>query len=318
MIFAKTQKKEDPRSLFKASLLGLAIGDALGAPVEFMPPGTFEPVTGFRSGGRFNLDPGQWTDDTSMALCLAESLIECKDFDPKDQMDSYLKWVKNGYLSSTGYCFDIGQTCSRALADYRFTGEPFSGPTHERSAGNGSLMRLAPIPLFYCSDPEKAIYYAGESSRTTHGGKEAIDACRYYCGLIVGALQGKSKEELLSPLYCPIDGLWEREPLAPKIEEVAKGSYKQKEPPDIVGSGYVVKSMEAALWAFYKTDCFRDGALLAVNLGNDADTTGAIYGQLAGAFYGLEGIPEEWSNGLYAMDMILSYADRLFKASISH
>ena len=159
----------DLRTLrFQAPFLGLAIGDALGAPVEFMPPGTFEPVKGFRSGGRFNLDPGQWTDDTSMALCLAESLIECNGFDPKDQMDRYLKWVKDGYLSSTGYCFDIGQTCSRALANYRFTGDPFSGPTHERSAGNGSLMRLAPIPLFYFNDPEKAIYYAGESSRTTH------------------------------------------------------------------------------------------------------------------------------------------------------
>ena len=301
---------------YRASLLGLAIGDALGAPVEFMPPGTFEPVTSFRSGGRFNLDPGHWTDDTSMALCLAESLIECNGFDPKDQMDRYLKWVKDGYMSSTGYCFDIGQTCSRALANYRFTGDPFSGPTHERSAGNGSLMRLVPIPLFYFNDPEKAIYFAGESSRTTHGAPEAIDACRYYCGLITGALQGVSKEDLLSPLYCPVPHMWEKEALAPRIEKMARGSYKQKELTEIVGSGYVVRSMEAALWAFYTTDRFRDGALLAVNLGNDADTTGAIYGQLAGAFYGLEGIPEEWINGVYARDMILSYAEKLFKASI--
>lgn len=300
---------------YQASLLGLAICDALGAPVEFKSPGTFEPVTGFRSGGSFDLEPGQWTDDTSMALCLAESLIECNGFAPEDQMDRYLRWLNEGYLSSTGVCFDIGNTCRQALREYEQRGEPFSGPTHERSAGNGSLMRLAPIPLFYSSDPEKAIYYAGESSRTTHGAVEAIDACRYYGGLIAGALGEVAKEELLSSLYSPIPGLWEREFLAPNIEEVARGSYKQKEPPEIVGSGYVVRSMEAALWAFYKTDSFRYGALLAVNLGNDADTTGAIYGQLAGAYYGLEGIPQEWINGLYARDMIISYADRLFASS---
>lgn len=310
-------KRNTLKSKYQASILGLAIGDALGAAVEFMPPGTFEPVTGFRSGGRFKLDPGQWTDDTSMALCLAESLIECKGFDPEDQMGLYLRWLKDGYLSSTDYCFDIGTTCYRALTDYRFTGEPFSGPTHERSAGNGSLMRLAPIPLFYFNDPEQAIYYACESSRTTHGAMEAIDACQYYAGLIIGALQGQPKEALLSSLYCPLPGLWESDPLAPAIEEVGKGSYKEKEPPEIVGSGYVVKSVEAALWAFYNADSFRDGALLAVNLGNDADTTGAIYGQLAGAFYGMEGIPEEWIAGVYGKDIILSYADRLLEASIA-
>ena len=301
----------------RGCLLGLAIGDALGASVEFMPPGTFEPLTGFRRGGRFNLDPGQWTDDTSMALCLAESLIECKGFDPKDQMDRYMKWLKDGYLSSTGECFDIGNTCFRSLTNYRFSGEPFSGPTSERSAGNGSLMRLASIPMFYCDQPEKAIYYAGESSRTTHGAREAIDACRYYSGLIIGALQEVSRDELLSPLYSPVPGIWEEHPIAPAIEEVAKGSFRGKEPPEIIGSGYVVKSMEAALWAFYKTDSFREGVLLAVNLGNDADTTGAIYGQLAGAYYGLESIPEEWIQAVHARDMILSYADRLGETSLA-
>lgn len=300
-------------SKYQASLLGLAICDALGGAVEFMPPGTFEPVTGFRRGGPFHLEPGQWTDDTSMALCLAESLITCKGFDAKDQMDRYLRWLKDGYLSSTGACFDIGNTCYRALTEFRFSGEPFSGPTHERSAGNGSLMRLAPIPLFYFNDPEEAIYYAGESSRTTHGAMEAIDACKYYAGLMVGALQGFSKAELLSPLFCPVPDFWENDPLAPRIEEIARGSYKQKDPPEIVGSGYVVKSMEAALWAFYKADTFKEGALLAVNLGNDADTTGAIYGQLAGAYYGRDGILEEWISGLYDKDMILSYADKLFE-----
>jgi len=307
-------KPTNLKSKYQGSLLGLAIGDALGASVEFMPPGTFEPVTGFRSGGRFDLEPGQWTDDTSMALCLAESLAKCNGFDPKDQMDRYMMWLKDGYLSSTGECFDIGNTCFRALTNYRFSGDPFSGPTHERSAGNGSLMRLAPIPFFYFNDPEKAFYYAGESSRTTHGAREAIDACCYYCGLIIGALQGVSKEDLLSPYYCPVVGFWERSPLVPNIEEVARGSYKLKEPPQIKGSGYVVKSMEAALWAFYKTESFRDGALLAVNLGNDADTTGAIYGQFAGAYYGMEGIPEEWIQGVYARDMILDYADGLLRS----
>ena len=279
------------RARFRGCLMGLAAGDALGTTLEFRSPGSFEPINDMVGGGPFGLEPGQWTDDTSMALCLAASLIERDGFDPSDQMRRYVRWWREGYMSSTGRCFDIGITTSRALSKFVDTGEPYSGPTDAMSAGNGSLMRLAPVPMCFASDPGRAIALSADSSRTTHGALEAVDACRYFAGLLVGALRGVGKEELLSPLYCPVEGYWERNPLSPKVAAVAGGSFKHKDPPEIRGTGYVVDTLEAVLWAFHRTGDFREGALRVVNLGDDADTTGAVYGQIAGAFYGVEAIP---------------------------
>jgi len=295
---------------FRGCLLGLAVGDALGTTLEFKPPGTFKPITDMVGGGPFNLEPGQWTDDTSMALCLAESLVECKGFNPKDQMERYVRWWRKGYLSSTGTCFDIGNTTRTALAAFLKTGNPFSGPTEPRTAGNGSLMRLAPVPMFYAGNPSKAIEKSGESSRTTHGARVCVDACRYFGGLIAGALSGTTKEELISDCYAPIPGYWKENTLVPEIDEIASGSFKEKNPPEIRGTGYVVRSLEAALWAFYKSKTFEEGCLMAVNLGDDADTTGAIYGQIAGAYYGEGGIPQQWLSCLIFRDLIISLADQ--------
>ncbi|MGE5237722.1 MAG: ADP-ribosylglycohydrolase family protein, partial [Chloroflexota bacterium] len=294
---------------------GLATGDALGTTLEFSPPGTFEPIDDMLGGGAFGLRAGQWTDDTSMALCLAESLIECKGFDPVDQLERYIRWLRHGHLSSTGKAFGVGGTVLSALMEFERRPEPYCGPTDPDTAGNGCIMRLAPVPLFFARDPHEAIERSGESSRTTHGVATCIDACKYFGGLIVGAVQGVSKDELLSERYSPIPGYWASHPLVPEIDEVASGSFKRKKPPQIVGSGYVVKSLEAALWAFHHTDSFREGCLKAVNLGNDADTTGAVYGQLAGAHYGLRGIPETWVGKLLHRDLIESFAVRLFAVS---
>ena len=301
---------------YQGSLMGLAAGDAVGTTVEFMRPGSFPPVTDLVGGGPFRLKPGEWTDDTSMALCLADSLIACGGFDPGDQMDRYLRWRDDGYLSSNGRCFDIGITVSDALNRCRDTGEPFAGSTDPYSAGNGSLMRLAPVPLFFASDPEHAIHMSGESSRTTHGATTCVDACRYFGGLIVGAVQGESKEELLSPRYSPVAGFWDRQSLCAEIDEIAADSFKSKEAPEIVGSGYVVKSLEAALWAFHKSSTFEEGCLRAVNLGDDADTTAAIYGQIAGAFYGLDGIPPQWRELIAEGALITKLANGLRQSGI--
>lgn len=298
---------------YKGSLLGLAAGDALGTTVEFMSPGSFDPLETIVGGGPFGLNAGEWTDDTSMALCLAESLIERRGFDEVDQMQRFCHWHREGHLSSNGRCFDIGMTVSHALRRFEETSEPFSGSTDKRSAGNGSLMRLSPVPLFFAERPAEAIRRAADSSRTTHGAKEAVDACRYMTALIVGALSDASKEELLSNLFEPIRGLWENEPLAPKIAEIASGSFKERQPPHIRGSGYVVDSLEAALWAFHHGNDFREGALMAVNLGDDADTTGAVYGQLAGAYYGASGIPDEWLELIAHRALIESFAGRLYE-----
>jgi ADP-ribosyl-[dinitrogen reductase] hydrolase len=300
----------------RGALIGLAVGDAVGTTVEFKRPGMFARVTDMVGGGPFGLLPGQWTDDTSMALCLAESLIHCRGFDPRDQMERYVRWSRDGHLSSTGRCFDIGNTVARALSDFEETGEPFSGPTGEMTAGNGSLMRLAPIPLFFFGRPD-AITFAAESSRTTHGAPVAVDACRYLAALITGALADVPKDELLASFYSPQADYWDRHPLHPVVAEIARGSFKEKSPPAIRGSGYAAHSLEAALWAFHNSADFREGCLVAVNLGEDADTTAAIYGQLAGTFYGYSAIPVEWRSKLAHRTLIESYADRLLELSLA-
>ena len=301
----------DLRSRYRGALLGLAAGDALGTTLEFRPPGSFAPLTDLVGGGPFHLPVGAWTDDTSLALCLAESLVECRGFDPCDQLRRYCRWRHEGYLSSTGTCFDIGTATAGALARFERRAEPFPGDAAPDSAGNGSLMRLAPVPLYFAHDPALAIVRAGESSRTTHGAVEATDACRYYAALILGALAGASKDELLAPRFSPVPGGWAAAPLCPKVDAIAAGSFHRREPPAIRGGGYVVHALEAALWAFRRGTDFRDGALLAVNLGDDADTTGAIYGQLAGAFYGVDAIPAAWRAKLVLRERIEALADAL-------
>jgi ADP-ribosylglycohydrolase len=301
----------DTAQRYRGCLLGLAAGDAVGTALEFRQPGSFKPIADMIGGGPFHLAPGQWTDDTSMALCLAESLLERQGFDGTDQLERYVRWWRDGHFSSTGECFDIGYTTREALGRFVSTRNPFCGSTDSNKAGNGSIMRLAPIPMYFLDDPEQAIEMAADSSRTTHGAFAAVDACRYLAALIIGALRGVSRQILLSELYCPVAGYWEAHPLIPEIGEIASGSFKRKEPPDIQGSGYAVRSLEAALWAFHKSDNFPDGCLLAANLGNDADTTAAVYGQLAGAFYGEPGIPRQWLDKLAMRDKIAEIADRL-------
>jgi ADP-ribosylglycohydrolase len=305
----------DTKDRFRGCLLGLAVGDAVGTTLEFKPPGSFKPITDMVGGGPFRLKPGEWTDDTSMALCLATSLVEKNGFDPKDQMDRYCRWWKEGYLSSNGRCFDIGQTVAQALQRYQKTGDPIAGSTSLDSAGNGCIMRLAPVPMFYFSDPDEALEKSAESSRTTHGATACLDACRYLAALLVGALSGCSKEQILSVCYTPVPGYWDRKPMVSEIDEIGRGSFKHKNPPEIQGTGYVVRSLEAALWSFYKTDSLEAAILKAANLGDDADTTAAICGQIAGAFYGESGIPKKWLERLAMRKEISAIADRLFKAN---
>jgi ADP-ribosyl-[dinitrogen reductase] hydrolase len=289
---------------YRGCLLGLAVGDAIGTTVEFQPRGTFPPVTDMIGGGAFNLKPGQWTDDTSMALCLAESLVEKDGFDALDQMARYLNWYQNGYLSSTGKCFDIGNATRQALERFKTTGKPMSGSTHPSSAGNGSLMRLAPIPMFFAPNKTKARLYAGKSSRTTHAARECVEACMLFAEILVSALAGMDKETIL--FESSVSGI-----ASEKIIALAKGEYKDKTAQHIRGNGYVVDALEAALWCFWTADTFSEAVLLAANLGDDADTTAAICGQVAGAYYGHSGIPVPWLKKLYMCEEIVILADKL-------
>jgi ADP-ribosylglycohydrolase len=301
------------RDRFRGALLGLAVGDAVGTTVEFKPPGTFPRVTDMTGGGPFGLPPGAWTDDTSMALCLAESLLERRGFDPVDQLERYVRWYRDGHWSSTGRCFDIGGATRAALERFARTREPYPGDAAPTAGGNGPLMKLAPIPLAFAGDPAEAIRFAALSARTTHGAPEAADACRYFAGLLIGALHGATADTVLEPGHEPVAGLWEAEPLHPKVAAIAAGSFYAKEPPAIRGGGYVVDALEAALWALRSTRTFEDGVLAAVNLGDDADTTAAILGQLAGALHGVEGIPQRWRERVVMHDEIVAFADGLFE-----
>ena len=299
--------KADPNR-FRGCLLGLAIGDAVGTTVEFKSRGSFSPVTDMIGGGVFGLQPGQWTDDTSMALCLATSLITKNEFDPEDQMDRYWRWYRDGYLSSTGKCFDIGGTVGDALESFRRTGKPFSGSTSPNAAGNGSLMRLAPIPIFCFPELQKILHFAAESSRTTHGAPECLEACQLFSEILFNAFSGMDKEPVLFKTTF--------KPSTPKIRNIALGNYRDKDINQIRGSGYVVESLEAALWSFYQTDTFEAAILQAANLGDDADTTAAICGQIAGAYYGESGIPTKWLERLFMRAEIAKLADTLSRLDI--
>ncbi len=301
----------DLRDRFRGSLLGLACGDALGAPIEFLLPDNFHPVTDFRPGGAFSVQAGQWTDDTSMALCLAESLIRCEGFDPLDQMKRYQRWYQEGYLSSIGQCFDIGSTTRQSLELFIKTGDPFAGPDTAGTAGNGCLMRLAPVAMFFYQNPESAIEHAALSARTTHGIPVCLDACRFFASLLVRALNGESKDQLLQPRS------WDHPvPLCDELQEIMSGSYLIKQPPAIRGSGYIVESLEAALWAFANGVDFPDSVRKAANLGYDTDTTAAICGQIAGAHYGYQAIPKHWIDTLHWSEKITRMADQLHDLAI--
>ena len=302
---------------YRGCLLGLACGDAVGTTVEFHTRGSFAPVTDMAGGGPFGLRPGEWTDDTSMALCLAESLVEVGGFDARDQMERYLRWMHEGYLSSNGICFDIGNTVSGALHRYQRTGDPYSGSTDPLTAGNGSVMRLAPVPMAYAGDLNDVARYSAESSRTTHGAQEAVDACRLFGIMLALALRGESRDTVLFQSLHRLNTLG-GPALSPSIEQIGAGAYRDKEKDAIRGSGYVVQSLEAALWCFWKTNDYRGAILEAVNLGDDADTTAAICGQLAGAYYGTGGMPLDWLSKLASRSLIEALANRLYALSGQH
>ena len=239
-----------------------------------------------------------------MALCLAESLIKSRGFDAIDQMHRYVKWLDEGYWSSNGRCFDIGNATHVALNKFKRSGEPFCGSKHPETAGNGAIMRLAPVPMFFYPDRDSVIKMSGESARTTHGASECIEASRLFGAMLFMALDGASKEAIL--LEHGMTGF-----VSEGIQSISNGDYRNKPESDIHGTGYVVASLEAALWCFYHTNSFKEAILKATNLGQDADTTSAICGQIAGAFYGESAIPENWLSKLARRDEICSLADQL-------
>lgn len=297
---AKDQQAIRERAI--GSLLGLAVGDALGTTLEFSTHDSRPRLTDMEGGGPFGLEPGQWTDDTSMALALAESLLVCDGLDEHDLMTRFVSWMDEGAYSSNGRCFDVGNTVRAALNRFKATGDPIARSTDPMSAGNGSLMRLAPVAIRYWDDIDKLRDAAARQSRTTHGALEAVDACVAFAEMLADAIAGKPRSQVLRDR----DSDW-----SGQIAGILKGSWRGKARSEIQSSGYVAHSLEAAIWCVARTGSFAEAVLLAANLGGDADTVAAITGQLAGALYGYQAIPDRWLGQLTSQGMIFGMARQL-------
>ena len=311
------------RDRARGALVGLAVGDALGTTLEFAPRDTCTLHVDMLGGGPFNLQPGQWTDDTAMALALADSLLTCRRLDAHDLMTRFVAWWREGRYSCTGTCFDIGTATRDALARFERNGEAFAGSTSPCTAGNGSLMRLAPVALFAFQDTDLADQIAGDQSRTTHAAPEAVDGCRYFVRLLqrailVGAVprsasgyvgERRRSRSLFSDLENKsVRPCWSSQAA---VRRIAEGAWRAKTRADIRSTGYVLDTLEAALWSVASTASFEEALILAVNLAGDADTVGAVTGQLAGAIYGASAIPTRWLTPLAWRERIMKNADEL-------
>ena len=285
--------------------LGLAVGDAVGASVEFKPRGSFPPVTDMTGGGPFNLKPGEWTDDTTMALCLAESLLADDALDLSDFMTRLQAWLEDGKNTVPGRCFDIGITTRTAIESFIANGRVAGSETAD-SAGNGSLVRLAPLAIRFAGDIGLARARAIKQSRATHATVECLDACALFVSFLLDALSGADKDAATRQRVLA---------LAPNLLFISAGEWRTKTREEIQSSGYVVHTLEAALWSVWQTDNFRDAVLTAANLGDNSDSVCAVAGQLAGALYGLSAIPPEWLSRLAWRDRIEALAEKLHDAA---
>jgi ADP-ribosyl-[dinitrogen reductase] hydrolase len=274
------------RERFVGTLFGLAVGDAVAAATQFRRAGSFSPVGDMIGGGPFDLPRGAWSDDTAMALCLAESLLECNGFDPRDQVQRYGRWQQEGYLSCTGQCVGITASTARSLALAKWRRVVFPGSFDPEQLDPEPLSRIAPIALYYLASPETALQQAADSSRTTCQAPAVLDACRQLGRALNAALSGQPKARILADVT-PITEA------AAQMNNTAAGA------------------LAAALWAFSSTDNFRDAVLRAANVGGNSDVVASVCGQLAGAHYGVSAIPPAWRNGLMQQDLIEGYADRL-------
>ncbi|AVL19106.1 ADP-ribosylglycohydrolase [Enterobacter cloacae] len=284
------------------ALVGLAVGDAVGTTLEFKARDS-ENVSDMQGGGPFMLYAGEWTDDTSMALCVAETYLAENRMNTDTLRKFLLRWYQTGENSSNGRCFDIGNTTRFALEQYLHVGPSWYGNTEKHTAGNAGLVRQAPVSIFRRKSL-RAIYFESQAqSRATHGAVESIDACQFLGLILHHLINGHQKEEAFSPHVFP---------LCARVMIINAGEYKHKARHQIRSSGYVIDTLEAAMWAVWNTDNFRDAILLAANLADDAASVAATAGQLAGALYGYSEIPQDWKDKLVQHERIAALASDLF------
>jgi ADP-ribosyl-[dinitrogen reductase] hydrolase len=284
------------------AMLGLAVGDAVGTTLEFKRRDSYSRLSDMVGGGPFRLKPGEWTDDTAMAMALATSLYETGGLHEADLMQRFVNWWRNGDYSCTGTCFDIGGTTRSALGRFQRSGNPMAGSTHPHEAGNGSLMRLSPVAVRYWRDRKTLNDVAARQSQTTHAATACVDACVVWANMIADAIEGVHAEAILNAAPGPYTEV---------ISKIVEGSWRGLHRSAVQSSGYVAHSLEASLWCIARTHDFKSAVLMAANLGEDADTTAAITGQLAGAIYGAKGIPAHWRERVAWSDKISSLAGDL-------
>jgi ADP-ribosyl-[dinitrogen reductase] hydrolase len=321
-IFHLINTKKELESKMLGSLLGGIVGDAYGAPYEFQRRDTYKVTDNLEFVTTFKLPAGSFTDDGSMMLCLAESLVKCNGHNGHDQMERYLRWYKEGYMSSAPErgCFDVGNATARAINLYAYNKEhlkkgetPRTTNEHESmSSGNGGIMRLAPIPVFYFKCPSRAIEYAKLSSATTHKSKECLDSAALMTYVISKCLHGAQKQQALDNTD------FENSVMSDSVKDLCRGFYKTKPREGISTSGYVIHSLEAALWALHKYDTFIDGMKELASMGEDTDTVCCIYGQMAGALYGLDAVPKQWIKKLQRKDMVMNTVKSLVDVAMKN
>ncbi len=295
------------RERFQGALVGLAVGDALAAHTQFRKPGSFAAVGDLLGGGPFDLPRGAWTDDTAMALLLAESLLEREGFDAHDQVQRYARWQREGHGSATGQCVGISANVARALATAQYKRQPFAGSHDPEQLDKDPLSRVAPAVMYFFADAQAAVAKAAEAARLTAQAPLVLDCVRLMAAMVHAALSGRDKPAVLHP---PRD-LWMATNTRPEVLGLYEGSYGRRQPPEITGGGGVLQALEAALWAFHGSETFREGALMAANLGRDSDVVAAAYGQLAGAYHGVSAIPGIWRNSLIKQEVVIDSSDRL-------
>jgi ADP-ribosyl-[dinitrogen reductase] hydrolase len=298
------------RERFQGALQGLGVGDALAAATQFRRPGSFAALGDLLGGGPFELPRGAWSDDTAMALCLADSLAECGGFDPRDQVARYTRWQREGYLSATGQCLGITANTSQALAAAQWREQPYAGSHDPKQLHPESLSRVAPVVLHAFANATQAVEMAADAARTTCQAPLVLDACRLLAAMVHAALRGESRAQVLAPP----PSVFGARALRPQVAALAAAKCDEAAPADSNGDALAVLAL--ARWAFGSTRSFREGALRAVNLGGHSDVIGAVYGQLAGAFYGLSAIPRGWREALVHAELIEQLADRLLRDTL--
>lgn len=313
-IFLNENKHNPIFQSFFGCIFGAISGDAFGAVLEFQERHSIPVLESMSSGGIHNVSKGEWTDDSSMLLCLMQSIIDNEEkFDLHDQINNYQKWYKKGFLSTRNYCFDIGISTRNAL-DYYNIFNKFKETNLEHLSGNGSIMRLAPVPLYY-NDYQTALNYSLQSSLTTHQSELCLDGCLLLSSLIhlITYKQIKNKDELLYS-----DFIQKLPFQTEKFKELISFDFLKLTYEEIPNSGFVLDTLISAIWCFYHTDSYKDSIIKSANLCGDADTIACVCGQISGAFYGFESIPKEWLNNLHKYTLIFEMSKNLYTKSLKY